>query len=72
MANILAIETNITSLQGDVTKIQGDGAKAWYSSFTDMFDSEETFSNSEGFANRTNKLFFIFALLIILYFCLQK
>tara|TARA_B100000575_G_scaffold293544_2_gene305311 strand:- start:289 stop:921 length:633 start_codon:yes stop_codon:yes gene_type:complete len=71
-SNILAIETNITTLQGDVTKIQEKNAKAWYSSFSDMFGSEETFSNTEGFANRTNKLFFIFALLIILYFCLQK
>ena len=74
--DITGIKSRLTTIETDITTLKaiedtGEGEEeSWFSSITDLFNSDD--DDSEGFSNKTNKLFFIIALLIILYFCLQR
>jgi len=72
---VTGLETTLNEVRNDVTTMMGqqadDASEGWFSwNPLTWFDDGEV--APEGFSNKNNNLFFVLAMIIIIYYCLKK
>ena len=72
---VTGLETTLTEVQGDVVTLRreadeaDEGGFSWWNPLT-WFEDEGV--APEGFSNKDNNLFFVLAMIIIIYYCLKR